>query len=66
MGRMPEKCKYTVTELRHPAGQGLLEYLLLLLLVTFVTVLLVKALGNTLNSDYYQPANIAITGAGNH
>ena len=63
---MPEKCMDTVIGLRHPAGQGLLEYLLLLLLVTFVTVLLVKALGNTLNSDYYQPANSEITGAVNH
>jgi len=61
---MPEKCMDTVIDLRHPAGQGLVEYLLLLLLITFVTVLLVRALGNTLNSGYYQPANSAITGAG--
>lgn len=62
---MPEKFMNTVIGLRHPAGQGLVEYLLLLLLVTFVTVLLVKGLGDTLNSDYYQPANSAITSAGN-
>lgn len=47
--------------LRNVAGQGVLEYALLLLLVTVVLVAILKAFGETLNIHWYQPINSAVT-----
>lgn len=50
--------------LRKNSGQGLLEYALLLLLVTMVIIATLRALGGTVDSHLYQPINNAVTNAG--
>lgn len=47
-----------------PSGQGLVEYSLILLLVTLVIFLVLKELGQTVNTHLYEPVNNAVTEAG--
>ncbi|HBG07414.1 MAG: hypothetical protein A2075_00955 [Geobacteraceae bacterium GWC2_58_44] len=50
--------------LKNPAGQGLIEYSLILLLVALVIVVALRELGTTVNSTLYEPVNSAVTNAG--
>jgi len=50
--------------LKSPSGQGLVEYSLILLLVTIVLFVIVQGLGQTVNTHLYEPVNSAVTEAG--
>jgi len=50
--------------LKCPAGQGLLEYSILLMLIAFVVVVGLRLFGASVNSGLYEPINNAVTNAG--
>lgn len=50
--------------LKGSSGRGVLEYALLLLLVTLVIIAVLRAYGQSLNSNWYQPLDSAVTDAG--
>ena len=45
------------------SGQGLLEYAFLLLLIAFAVLAILKAVGQTLNTEWYQRISSALTDA---
>ena len=52
------------TMLKGPAGQGLVEYAFILLMVAVVVIAALRAFGITVKEDYYDPIDSAVTGAG--
>lgn len=48
----------------NPSGQGLLEYMVLLMLIVVVIFVALQGIGETLETEYYEPFCSAVTNAG--
>lgn len=64
MGRIKLLCRRDLMGRPNARGQGLVDYALILLLVTLVVLATVKSLGETVRSNMYEPINNAVEGAG--
>lgn len=50
--------------LNNPLGQGLLEYSILLMLIAVVIFVALQGIGETLETEYYEPLCSAVINAG--